>query len=58
MAQQVQFFLTIKPSHLILYGERTTVCSEIPTRHVNTFCCKKVELSNITQTVYTEFTGL
>lgn len=39
----------------MLYGERKTVCSEIHTRHVNTFCCKKVEFSNITQAVYTAF---
>ena len=58
MAKQVQFFLTIKPSHLMLYGERNTVCSDIHTRHVNTFCCKNVEFSNIIQAVYLEFTGL
>jgi glycerol-3-phosphate dehydrogenase len=51
-------YLDYKTQAVMLYGERTTVCSEINTRHVNTFFCKKVEFCSIILVVYTAFTGL
>ena len=38
--------LVIKTSQLILYKEVSVVCSQIHTKHVNTFCGQNVELLN------------
>jgi hypothetical protein len=38
----------IKTSQSMLYRELIAVCSEIHTKHINTFCRQNVEFVNVT----------
>jgi hypothetical protein len=37
----------IQTSQLMLYSEIIAVCSEIPTKHINTLCGQNVEFCNV-----------
>jgi len=42
----------------MLYREIIAVCSQIPTKHINTLCGKSVELLNVKMVVHIVTTGV
>jgi len=42
----------MKTSLLMMYREIMAVCSEIPTKHINTLCGQNVELLNVKPVVH------
>jgi hypothetical protein len=56
-AQKTHFVSVIKTNQLMLYREIIAVCSEIHTKHINTFCGQNVEFVNVKHLLLEETIG-